>query len=72
MNDDTEKHGLIVNIGNRGNQFRTTVEPNLNIYFNELTNFSELFSTIIVKDKTKISLQDNEMNAYEIPLCYSK
>ena len=52
MNDDTEKHGLIVNIGNRGNQFRTTVEPNLNIYFNELMNFSEPFSTRIVKDKS--------------------
>ena len=26
MNDDTEKHGLIVNIGNRVNKFINTVE----------------------------------------------
>ena len=33
MNYGNEKHRLVVNIGNIGKQFRTTVEPNLNGYF---------------------------------------
>ena len=43
MKDDKDEHGLIVNTGNIFNQFITTIEPNLNSYFNELTNFSEPF-----------------------------
>ena len=30
---------VVGKIGNRGNQFITTVEPNINIYFNEIINF---------------------------------
>ena len=55
--DDTEKHGLIVKVDNRGNKFRTTVEPNLNSYFSEIINFSKTLETIIVRDKTLFSLQ---------------
>ena len=36
MKDDTDKLVLIVNIGNIGNHFRTTVGPNLNSNCNEL------------------------------------
>ena len=67
MNDDTDKHILIVNILNRGNQFRTTVERKLNSYINELINFSEPFSTIFVRDKTGFSLKYHEMNSYGLP-----
>ena len=34
MNYDIDKYELIENIGDRVNQFRTTVEPNLDSYFN--------------------------------------
>ena len=44
MNYYTDKHGLIENIGNWGNEFRNTVETNLKSYFNELINFSKLFA----------------------------
>ena len=49
MNYYIKKHGLIGNIGNIGNQFRTNVHPHLNSYFNGLMNFSKLFATRIVK-----------------------
>ena len=52
MNYDTDKHCLIGNILNRENQFITTVEPNLNSYFNKIMNFPKPFATIIVKYKT--------------------
>ena len=58
MNDDTEKHELIVNTGNKGNQFIITVEPNLNSYCNELMKFSKTSETIIVKYKTGFYLRD--------------
>ena len=67
MKYDTNKHVLIGNIGNRGNQFRTTVEKKLNSYINELINFSEPFSTIFVRDKTGFSLKYHEMNSYGLP-----
>ena len=38
MKYDTDKSGIIGKIGNRVNQFRTTVETNLNSYLNELIN----------------------------------
>ena len=69
MRDDTEKHGPVVNIVNRFNQFRTTAEPNLNNYYNELMKFSEPFATIFLRDKTRFYLQDHDMNSYEILLC---
>ena len=72
MKDDTDKHGLIVNIGNIGNTFITTVKPHLNSYFNEPINFYGPFKNIIVRDNTGFSLRYYEMNSYELPLCYSK
>ena len=47
MKYDTDKHEMIGNIGKRGNQFRTTLEKNMNTYLNKLTNFDEPFTTII-------------------------
>ena len=41
MNDYTKKHGPIGNIGKISNHSRTTIEPNLNSYFNELMRFPE-------------------------------
>ena len=72
MKDDTKKHVIIGNIGEIVNQFITTVEQNLNSYFNEPMNFSKPFVTIVVRDNTVFSLRDHKMNSYEIPLCYSK
>ena len=34
--------------------------------------FDKPFEIRIVKDRTGLSLQDNKMNSYETPLCYSK
>ena len=68
----TPKNGLIGKIGNRGNNFRTTVETNLNSYFNELINFTEPFSTRIIIYKTGFTLKLQEMNSYYLSLCYSK
>ena len=62
-NDDTEKNGLMGEIGNRLNQFRNMVEPNLNSYYYELMRFYEPFSTSIVKDKTGFPLRYHEMNS---------
>ena len=50
MKGDTDKHEIIGNMGNKGNHFRTIVEPNLNGYFNELINFSGPFATIILTE----------------------
>ena len=36
MRGDTDKCRMIGNIGNRINQFRITVEQNLNIHFDEI------------------------------------
>ena len=58
MNIGNEKNRLIGNTGNRGNQFITTFEPNLNSYYNELMNFSKTFATIIVQYKTGFYLWD--------------
>ena len=58
MNYDTDKHGLIGKIGNRGNQFVTTVKISLNIYFNKLINFSEPFPITILRNKTRFYLQN--------------
>ena len=48
MKYDSNKHELIGNIVNRGNNSRTTVEPNLNSSFNELMKISKPFVTIVV------------------------
>ena len=48
MNNDTGKHGLIGKVGNRGNWFRTNVEPNSKFYFHEVINFSVPFATLII------------------------
>ena len=58
MKSGTDKYGLVENIGNKGNQFRTTVEPNFNSYFIELITLSEPFQTILVIEKTILFLQD--------------
>ena len=67
-----QKHGLIVRIYNRGNQFRTSAEPNLNSYFNELINFADKVTTKVVGEKNAFYLQYHNMNSYEIPPCYQK
>ena len=59
--DDTRQYGKIGKIGNRGNMFRTTVEPNLSIYLNDQINFTNPFETIIVIEKTEISLQYHDI-----------
>ena len=46
------KNGLIGNIGNRGNKFRTSILPNLNSCLYELINFIELFATRFLIDTT--------------------
>ena len=56
MKDETEKHLLIGKIENRVNQFRTTAEPNLNSYLDEVIKIDEPFGTIIVKDSNCFSL----------------
>ena len=52
IKDDTEKHEPVVKIANRENQLRTSVEPNVDNYYNELISFSKWFATKIVRDKT--------------------
>ena len=64
IKDDTETHEIIVNIRNIGNKFRTTIEPNLIIYFNELMNVSKPFTTKVVGYNTGISLWYYKMNSY--------
>ena len=51
MNYDAEKHEIIGKIFHRCNQFRTTVEPNLNSHLNELINFTNPFVTRIIREK---------------------
>ena len=51
MKDDIDKHGIIVKVFNRVNQFKTSFEKNINSYFNELINFSKSFVTRIVRDR---------------------
>ena len=50
MKDDSDKHIIIGNIGNKGNKLIDTVEPNLNIYSNDIINFAKPF-TNITKEK---------------------
>ena len=59
MKDYTNKHGIIVNSGNRINQFITTVELNLNINFNEIIKFIKPFSTVIVINNNQCYLWDH-------------
>ena len=58
MKYDIDKNGIIMRIGNKYNQFINTIEPNLNIYFNEIMKFYEPFAILIVKKKTGFYLQD--------------
>ena len=68
MKDYTKNHGLIGDIGNRSNHFRTTVEPNLNIYFNIIMRFEGKFVTRVVRDKPGFSLQYHKINSYGLTL----
>ena len=72
MRDSIDKHGIIRNIVNRGNQFINNVEPNLNIHFNKPIYFDEPFVAIIVRYKIISNLKDNKMKSYELPPCDPK
>ena len=50
------KHVPIGNIGNRGSQFRTTVEPNLNSYCRKIIILGGIFADIFVRDNIVSSL----------------
>ena len=49
MRDKNYKHGIIINITNRGNEYRTAAETNLYRNFYGLINFVKSFGNIGVK-----------------------
>ena len=72
IRDTTYNHGLIGNICNIGNQFRTSVKPNLNSCSNVLINFTDKFATRTVRDEARFYLWYYKMNSYELTPFYSK